>query len=65
MQLIFSSMAHALGGPIDFYLGIYDVAILEAPKTFEEFDTVLRVWTPMPEIHTVLSKLSASQFSHL
>lgn len=48
MQLIFSSMAHALGGPIDFYLGIYDVAILEAPKTFEEFDTVLRVWTPMP-----------------
>lgn len=48
VQPIFSSMARALGGPIDFYLGIYAVAILEALKTFEEFDTVLRVWTPMP-----------------
>lgn len=42
-------MPQALGGSIYFYLGIYDVAILEAFKNVEELGTVGRVWTPVPE----------------
>lgn len=33
-------MSRALGRPINFYHGIYHA---------EEFDTVVKVWTPVPD----------------